>query len=222
MSTDAPVRLVLADDQPMLLKALAAVLDAEPDIRVVGTAADGAEAVEMTRTCGATVAALDIRMPRMDGITAARIIRRETEAKVLMLTTFNSDQLVRSAIGAGAHGFLLKDADPAVLADAVRTVARGESVLASAVTGHVLDAYRDAIAGRADLAPEVRQGLSLLTRREREVLALIARGATNGEIAAELVVAETTVKTHVSSLLAKLHARDRVALVLTAQQAGIP
>lgn len=215
------IRLILADDQPMLLKALAAILDTEPDIQVVGTAADGAEAVELARTGPVEVVAMDIRMPRLDGIAAARMIRQETTAKVLMLTTFNSDQLVRSAIEAGAHGFLLKDADPDVLAAAVRTVARGESVLDSAVTGHVLHAYREAISGRAELAPEVRQGLSLLTRREREVLELIARGATNSEIATKLVVAPTTVKTHVASLLRKLHARDRVALVLTAQQAGL-
>lgn len=221
MRTEDEIRLILADDQPMLLKALAAILAGEPDIRVVGTAGNGSAAVDLVRTNRVDVAALDIRMPGMDGITAAAEIVRTTDTRVLMLTTFNSDELVRGAIRAGAHGFLLKDAEPEVLADAVRTVARGESVLADAVTGHVLTAYREAIAGAADLGPEVRQGMSLLTRRERQVLELIAEGATNREIATRLVVAETTVKTHVSSLLTKLHARDRVALVLTAQRARI-
>ena len=167
------------------------------------------------------VAVLDIRMPSTDGITAARhILSSHSDTKVIMLTTFNDESLVRSALAAGVHGFLLKDADPDILTGAVRAVHNGEAVLASGVTGPVLATYRQALRSDALTAAE-RQGLNLLTAREREILAAIARGRTNPEIAAEMVIAETTVKSHVSSLLRKLHARDRVALVLIAQRAGL-
>lgn len=215
------IRVLLADDQAMLVAALSTILNAQDDIEVVATANSGAEAVTAAMSHRIDVAILDIRMPGMDGIAAAQaILSRVPDCRVIMLTTFNEDDLVAQSIAAGAHGFLLKDADPEVLARAVLDVAKGASVLASQVTGPVLEAYRTALT-RGQLSAQERQGLSLVTRREMEVLSLIARGATNSEIAAEMVIAETTVKTHVSSLMSKLAARDRVALVLFAQRAGI-
>lgn len=215
------IRVLLADDQAMLIAALSTILNAQDDIEVVATANTGSEAVTAALSHRTDVAILDIRMPGMDGIAAAQaILSRVPECRIIMLTTFNEEELVAQSIAAGAHGFLLKDADPEVLVGAVRDVAKGESVLASQVTGPVLEAYRTALT-RGELSAQERQGLSLVTRREMEVLSLIARGATNSEIAAEMVIAETTVKTHVSSLMSKLAARDRVALVLFAQRAGI-
>jgi len=205
----------------MLIAALSTILNAQDDIEVVATANTGSEAVTAALSHRTDVAILDIRMPGMDGIAAAQaILSRVPECRIIMLTTFNEEELVAQSIAAGAHGFLLKDADPEVLVGAVRDVAKGESVLASQVTGPVLEAYRTALT-RGELSAQERQGLSLVTRREMEVLSLIARGATNSEIAAEMVIAETTVKTHVSSLMSKLAARDRVAMVLVAQRAGI-
>lgn len=215
------IRVLLADDQAMLVAALSTILNAQDDIEVVTTANTGSEAVTAALSHRTDVAILDIRMPGMDGIAAAQaILSRVPECRIIMLTTFNEEELVAQSIAAGAHGFLLKDAEPEVLVGAVRDVAKGESVLASQVTGPVLEAYRTALT-RGQLSAQERQGLSLVTRREMEVLSLIARGATNSEIAAEMVIAETTVKTHVSSLMSKLAARDRVALVLVAQRAGI-
>ena len=215
------IRVLLADDQAMLVAALSTILNAQDDIEVVATANTGSEAVTAALSHRTDVAILDIRMPGMDGIAAAQaILSRVPECRIIMLTTFNEEELVAQSIAAGAHGFLLKDADPEVLVGAVWDIAKGESVLASQVTGPVLEAYRTALT-RGQLSAQERQGLSLVTRREMEVLSLIARGATNSEIAAEMVIAETTVKTHVSSIMSKLAARDRVALVLFAQRAGI-
>ncbi|OFP87087.1 response regulator transcription factor [Corynebacterium sp. HMSC059E07] len=215
------IRVLLADDQAMLLSALSTILTTQEDIEVAATAATGADAVAAALSHHIDVAILDIRMPGMDGIGAAQaILERKPECRIIMLTTFNDEELVARSISAGAHGFLLKDADPEVLVTAVRNVAQGESVLAAGVTGPVLEAYRSALT-RENLSAQERQGLSLVTRREMEVLSLIARGATNAEIAADMVIAETTVKTHVSALMSKLAARDRVALVLLAQRAGV-
>ena len=220
------MRLLLADDQPLLLSALATILNSRPDIDVVCTATNGQEAVDAVDRVqqagagGIDIAVLDIRMPVMDGITAAKKIM-PLGPKVIMLTTFNDDELVQAAITAGVHGFLLKDADPDVLADAVRAVDRGESVLASGVTGAVLEWVRGGVDKRNALSDYERQALSMLTAREVEVLAEIAAGATNAEISQRLFIAPTTVKTHVKNLLVKLGARDRVALVLLAHRAGI-
>lgn len=214
------MRILLVDDQPMLLSALSTILNTQPDIEVVATAANGAEAIEQAKNHDIDVAVLDIRMPVLDGISAARQIM-PLGSKVIMLTTFDDDALVQEAIEAGVHGFLLKDAEPEVLADAVRTVARGESVLSSGVTGRVLEWVRAGVDKQNALSVFERQAMSLLTGRELEVLAEIAGGATNAEIAQHLFIAESTVKTHVKSLLAKLGARDRVALVLVAQRAGV-
>ena len=209
------MRVLLADDQPMLLSALTTILNTQPDIEVVATARNGAEAIEQAKNHDIDVAVLDIRMPVLDGISAARQIM-PLGPKVIMLTTFDDDALVQEAIEAGVHGFLLKDAEPDVLAGAVRAVASGESVLAPGVTGRVMEWVREGPG-----SPALATALEGLTTREREVLAEIGRGATNAEISAALYIAETTVKTHVSSLLAKLGARDRVALALIAQRAGI-
>lgn len=209
------IKILLADDQPLLLSALETILGAQADLTVAATAANGAEAVEKARAHRIDVAVLDIRMPVLDGIAAATQIM-ELGPKVIMLTTFDDDTLVRAAIDAGVDGFLLKDAEPEVLAGAVRAVARGESVLAPGVTGRVMAWVRGS-QGSTEAAAE----LEGLTSRELEVLAEIGRGATNAEIARTLFIAETTVKTHVSSLLTKLGVRDRVALALTAQRAGL-
>lgn len=218
----APIRVLLADDQALLVQALATILNSAPDIEVVATAGNGQEAIKAASAHRCDVAVLDIRMPGTDGIAATRhLLAQPDPPKVIMLTTFDEPALVADAIAAGAHGFLLKDADPGALIDAVRTVAAGESVLASKVTGPVLESYRRGLSARDRLSPEQLQGLSLVTRREREVLHLIGQGATNPELARELVLAETTIKTHVSSLLSKLHCRDRVALALLARDLDI-
>lgn len=209
------IKILLADDQPLLLSALKTILGAQADLTVAATAAKGAEAVEKARAHRIDVAVLDIRMPVLDGIAAATQIM-ELGPKVIMLTTFDDDTLVRAAIDAGVDGFLLKDAEPEVLAGAVRAVARGESVLAPGVTGRVMAWVRGSTG-----STEAAGMLERLTSRELEVLAEIGRGATNAEIARTLFIAETTVKTHVSSLLTKLGVRDRVALALTAQRAGL-
>ena len=209
------IKILLADDQPLLLSALKTILGAQADLTVAATAANGAEAVEKARAHRIDVAVLDIRMPVLDGIAAATQIM-ELGPKVIMLTTFDDDTLVRAAIDAGVDGFLLNDAEPEVRAGAVRAVARGESVLAPGVTGRVMAWVRGSTG-----STEAAGMLERLTSRELEVLAEIGRGATNAEIARTLFIAETTVKTHVSSLLTKLGVRDRVALALTAQRAGL-
>lgn len=218
-----PIRVLLADDQPLLLRALATILGAEDDIEVVATASDGLEAIEVVSALRIDVAVLDIRMPRLDGIRAAEHLRERSQRPgIVMLTTFDDDELVRAALEAGADAFLLKDSEPDELAAAVRLVHDGQSVLSAGITGHVVRAFREAVAGGAvELAPEVRQGLALVTARELEVLRTLADGASNGEIALRLHIGEETVKTHVSNLLGKLHARDRVALVVLAHRTGI-
>ncbi|WP_046095345.1 response regulator [Corynebacterium ulcerans] len=212
-------RIVLADDQPLLLSALQTIIDAQEDFCVVATCSDGSQAVTTLRSDPTIdIVIMDIRMPVMDGIEALTQIRQVApEARVIMLTTFNVGDYVDRALFAGAHGFLLKDADPDELIKAIRTVARGESILSAGVTGHVLDMWRSQLNGLSPAIPaEQKQGLSLLTPREREVFQLVAQGMNNSEIASTLVVSETTIKSHVSSLLAKLHCRDRVDLVVLA------
>lgn len=217
------IRVLLADDQPLLLSALATILNSQPDIQVVATCVDGQAAVSAIRSDPIDIAILDIRMPVLDGIGALQEIRRiAPQVRVLMLTTFNVPDLIERALAAGAHGFLLKDAEPEVLLSAVRSVYRGESVLSTGVTGHVIEGWRRKLNNPAQpLAAEVQQGLSLLTPREAEILTLIAQGKTNPEIAKQLVISGTTIKTHVSHLLSKLHCRDRIALVILARDAGL-
>ncbi|MGI5493030.1 response regulator [Microtetraspora malaysiensis] len=211
------INVVVADDQELVRSGFAMILDAQPDITVVAEASDGAEAIEAVRRHVPDVLLLDIRMPRMDGIEAARVVCDETDTKVLMLTTFDQDDYVYDALHAGASGFLLKDVRRDDLVHAVRVVAAGDSLLAPAVTRRLID---DMVRRkpRPAIAPV---GLDVLTDRERETLVLLGRGMSNAEIAAELVVSEHTVKTHVSNVLMKLGLRDRVQAVVAAYESGL-
>ncbi|NUR92597.1 MAG: response regulator transcription factor [Nonomuraea sp.] len=210
------VRVVVADDQELVRGGFAMILDAQEDMSVVAEAGDGAEAVAAVRAHDPDVLLLDIRMPRMDGIEAARIVCAETRCRVLMLTTFDLDDYVFDALRAGASGFLLKDVRRDDLVNAVRVVASGESLLAPAVTTRLIAQFtsRPAAARPADT-------LDTLTARERETLQFIARGLTNAEIAEAMVVSEHTVKTHVSNVLSKLGLRDRVQAVIAAYESGL-
>jgi DNA-binding NarL/FixJ family response regulator len=218
------IRVLLADDQPLVRTGFRMILDAEPDIEVVGEACDGADAVRQYRTLHPDVVVMDIRMPVQDGISATRKITADEggQARVLVLTTFQLDEYVLAALRAGASGFLLKDADAAKLTEAIRVIASGHAIVDPAVTRRLLDQFArlpEPVSGPAT-APGPRR-LDGLTGREAEVLTLVARGLSNAEIAAELVVTETTVKTHVHHLLTKLGARDRVQLVILAYDAGL-
>ena len=214
--SDAPtLRLLIADDQALMRAGFRMILEAQPDLRVVAEAADGVEAVELARRHSPDVILMDIRMPRMDGVEATR---RLAGHRVLILTTFNLDEYVVEALRAGASGFLLKDAPPEELVRAVRVVAAGEALLSPAVTRTLLDRVVQRLPAAGAPIPAV---LDELTERELEVLRLVARGLSNGEIAAHLVVGETTVKTHVSHLLDKLGLRDRVQAVVLAYELGL-
>ncbi|BCJ36788.1 DNA-binding response regulator [Actinocatenispora thailandica] len=208
--------ILLADDQALVRTGFRLILDAAPDLRVVGEAGDGAEAVTATRRLRPDLVLMDVRMPGVDGVEATRrIVAAGGATRVLMLTTFDLDEYVYAALRAGASGFLLKDALAADLLSAIRVVARGEAVVAPTVTRRLLERYVGT--GPAAPAPETVP----VTAREREVLVLIARGLTNGEIAARLYVTEGTVKTHVRRLLAKLGLRDRVHAVVYAYESGL-
>lgn len=215
------IRILLADDQAMVRTGLRMIIDAQPDLSVVGEAADGRDAVEQTRRLAPDVVLMDIRMPTLDGIAATRrlVDASETPAvRVIVLTTFDLDEHVVDALHAGASGFLLKDAPADVLLDGIRAVARGDALLDPAVTRRMIDRFVTALP-RADQA--VESALATLTAREREVLTLVARGLSNDEIAEHLHLADSTIKTHVSSVLAKLHLRDRVQAVVLAYEAGL-
>jgi DNA-binding NarL/FixJ family response regulator len=214
-------RVVLAEDQPMVRAGFRALLDSRSDIEVVGEAATGAEALEQVRALHPDVVVMDIRMPEMDGLEATRRITSDpalTETRVLVLTTFELDEYVFGALDAGASGFLLKGGEPADLVNAIRVVAGGDSLLAPSVTSRLIETY----VSRPRRSTETEHdGLGELTTREREVLGLIATGLTNAEIAKALQLSPLTAKTHVSRILMKLGARDRVQLVIIAYQAGI-
>ncbi|WP_412543065.1 response regulator transcription factor [Longispora sp. K20-0274] len=210
------IRVVVADDQDLVRGGFAMILDAQPDIEVVAEAADGAEAVAAVRTHAPDVILLDIRMPGMDGIEATRRICADTSTRVLILTTFDTDELVYEALSAGATGFLLKDVRRDALAEAVRTVAAGDSLLAPAVTRRLITDHLS----RPPARPAA-DALTQLTTRERETLVHIARGLSNAEIAAAMTLSEHTVKTHVSNILTKLGLRDRVQAVMTAYESGL-
>jgi len=210
------VRVVVADDQELVRAGFAMILGAQPDIEVVAEAGDGAEAVDAVRAHAPDVLLLDIRMPRMDGIEAAKIVCAETACQVLMLTTFDLDDYVYEALRAGASGFLLKDVRRDDLVQAVRVVAAGDALLAPSVTRRLIAQFT----ARPALPPSPAR-LAELTTRERQTLTMIARGLSNAEIAAELVVSEHTVKTHVSNLLSKLGLRDRVQAVIVAYETGL-
>jgi len=214
------IRVLLADDQPLVRTGFRMILDIEPDIEVIGEAGDGADAVRQCRKLNPDVVVMDIRMPVQDGIAATAEITAAAQARVLVLTTFHLDDYVVAALRAGASGFLLKDVDAAKLAEAIRVIAAGHAIVDPAVTRRLLNqfAYRRPVAADQD---RDTKSLTGLTDREVEVLTLVARGLSNAEVAAELVVTETTVKTHVHHLLTKLGARDRVQLVIFAYDAGL-
>lgn len=215
-----PIRVFVVDDQGLVRSGFAMLLSAQPDIAVVGEAADGAAALAALAGTAADVVLMDIRMPVMDGVeTTRRLLSRPAPVpRVLVLTTFDADEYVFAALGAGASGFLLKDARPEDLLAAIRSVAAGDAVLAPSATRRLLAHVAPTLAGGPP-APDPL--LQQLTSREREVLVQVAGGATNGEIAAALYMAESTVKTHIGSLLAKLGRRDRVGLVLLALRSGL-
>jgi DNA-binding NarL/FixJ family response regulator len=215
------IRVVLAEDQPMVRAGFRSLLDSRGDIEVVGEAATGAEALEQASAKLPDVVVMDIRMPDMDGLEATRRITADPalgHTRVLVLTTFELDEYVFGALDAGASGFLLKGGEPADLVHAIRVVADGESLLAPSVTRRLIDTYVARPRTPARTEPE---GLDELTSREREVLELIATGLTNAEIAEQLQVSPLTAKTHVSRILMKLGARDRVQLVVIAYETGI-
>jgi DNA-binding NarL/FixJ family response regulator len=214
-----PIRVVVADDQELVRSGFAMILDAQPDIEVVAEAADGAQAIAAVAEHAPDVLLLDIRMPVMDGIEATRQVCAASLCKVIILTTFDVDDYVYEALYAGASGFLLKDVRRDDLVHGVRMVAAGEALLAPSVTRRLIAEFT----GRRTPSGGVRvpsARLGQLTVRERETLRLLARGLSNAEIAAELVVSEHTVKTHVSNVLSKLGLRDRVHAVVFAYEAG--
>jgi DNA-binding NarL/FixJ family response regulator len=209
------VTIVIADDQALLRAGFRKLLDAEPDFTVVGEAADGVEAVNAVRKLRPQVVLMDIRMPNLNGLEATRLITRETDTQVLILTTYDLDEYVFDALRAGASGFLLKDSPPEALLAGIMTVARGDALLAPSVT-------RRLIAEFVARTPAARsQSLPELSPRETEVLTHLAQGQSNREIAGQLFLGEATVKSHVGSILMKLGCRDRVQAVVMAYEAGL-
>jgi DNA-binding NarL/FixJ family response regulator len=213
-----PITVVIVDDQPVIRQGFTAFLSYADDIAVVAEAADGDAAIEQIARHAPDIALMDIRMPRMDGLTATRhIVTSHPRTRVIILTTFDLDEYVFEALRSGASGFLLKDLQASELAHAVRTVHGGAALLAPQVTRRVIASFVD---GGAPPVPTDTTTLSSLTGREREVLALLARGRSNAEIASDLYISETTAKTHVSNVLNKLSLRDRVQAVVLAYESG--
>jgi DNA-binding NarL/FixJ family response regulator len=217
----SPTRVLLVDDQPLLRTGFRMILESEPDIAVVGEASDGEKGVDEARVLQPDVVLMDIRMPRMDGVEATRTITgtdRASRVKVLILTTFDLDEYIVEGPRAGASGFLLKDVPPEELVAAIRIVARGDAVVAPTVTRRLLDKFAE------NIVPGDKQSEALLGRltdREQGVLRLMSRGMSNAEIAQELYVSETTIKTHVGNVLGKLGLRDRVQAVVFAYESGL-
>jgi DNA-binding NarL/FixJ family response regulator len=210
------IRVLVADDQELVRAGFRMILETQPDLQVVGEASDGVEAVTATRRLRPQVVLMDIRMPNLDGLQATKqVLGAGSESRVVILTTFDLDEYLYQALTAGASGFLLKNAPPEQLISAVRVVAAGHGLLSPQVTRRVIEQFtRLPPPG----GPDTLQGL---TTREREVLKLLARGLSNAEIAAQLVVSDATVKSHVAHLLAKLHLRDRVQAVVLAYESGL-
>jgi DNA-binding NarL/FixJ family response regulator len=211
------IKVLLVDDQALVRSGFRMILEAREDLEVVGEAEDGRQAVELAARTSPDVVLMDVRMPELDGIEAtARILAERPETRVLILTTFDLDEYVARAIRAGASGFLLKDVRPTQLVDAIRVVAGGDALLAPTVTRRLLERFASGL-GDDRIPPS----LDRLTERELEILRLVAEGLSNAEIAERLVVGESTVKTHVSSVLRKLQLRDRVQAVIAAYDAGL-
>lgn len=214
-----PIKVLLVDDQPLLRTGFRMVLGAETDIDIVAEAGDGAEAVDLARRLLPDVVLMDIRMPRMDGVAATKaIVDAKLPVKVLILTTFDLDEYVVGALRAGASGFLAKDVPADDLVAAIRSVAAGEAVVAPRILRRLLEKFVDRLPDPSGSTPT---SLEVLTDRERQVLLLVARGMSNAEIARELTVSETTVKTHVGHVLTKLGLRDRVQAVVLAYESGL-
>jgi DNA-binding NarL/FixJ family response regulator len=215
------IRVLLADDQALLRTGFRMILQAQPDLEVVGDAVDGADAVRQAGRLGPDVVLMDVRMPVMDGIEATARITGQGSARVLVLTTFDLDEYAFAALRAGASGFLLKDVPPDVLAAGIRAVASGDAMVSPRITRQLLDRFSAHLPDPA--APRAAGGAPLdgLTEREREVFTEVARGLTNAEIAARLHLSEATVKTHLTRVLAKLGLRDRVQVVIHAYQNGL-
>jgi DNA-binding NarL/FixJ family response regulator len=214
------IRVLLADDQALIRAGFRVLLDSADGLQVIGEATDGAQAIELARQLRADVVLMDIRMPVMDGLEATRRIAADDDlagVKVIILTTFESDEYVYQAIRAGASGFLVKDAEPDDLIRAVQVVSRGDALLAPSVTRRLITD----LASRPELPRSDARQLDVLTDREREVLQLVAAGLSNDEIATRLFVSPLTAKTHVSRILAKLNARDRAQLVVVAYETGL-
>jgi DNA-binding NarL/FixJ family response regulator len=214
------IRVVLADDQELVRAGFKVLIESAPDIEVVGEAGDGEEAVTVVERKQPDVVLMDIRMPKVDGLGATRRIRAlgsTNEVRILILTTFDLDEYVHEALRAGASGFLLKDASPTALLDAIRVLYEGDALLAPSITRRLIEEFaRNARSDRRSPA-----ALDILTTREREVLSLVAGGLSNAEIATQLVVSPATSKTHVSRVMAKLNARDRAQLVMIAYETGL-
>ncbi|MGW3493919.1 response regulator [Streptomyces sp. NPDC001020] len=219
--TSGTIRVLIADDQMMVREGFSVLLGAMPDMEVVGEAVNGREAVERVRELAPDVVLMDIRMPELNGIEATReIVAADGSAKVLVLTTFDLDEYVYQALRAGASGFLLKDASARQLAEGIRVVASGEALLAPSVTKRLIAEFSKLSDG-VRAAPDAQAAYGELTERETEVLVLIAKGLSNAEIAGRLVVAESTIKTHVSRILVKLGLRDRTQAAVFAYEARL-
>jgi DNA-binding NarL/FixJ family response regulator len=218
MST--PIGVLIADDQPMVRAGLRMILELEPDIDIVGEAADGNEAVAVAAATGPDVILMDVRMPNLDGLEATRRIvgGREDGPRVLILTTFDLDVYVYEALASGASGFVLKDIEPEKLVDAIRVIANGEALLSPAVTRKLIEEF---VRRPPEVVRPSPRELEQLTAREAEIMALVARGLSNAEIAAQAFVSEPTVKTHVARILMKLGLRDRVQVVVYAYEHGL-
>ena len=213
------VRVLLADDQALVRGGFRLILEAREDVEVVGEAEDGAEAVELTQTLQPDVVLMDVRMPNLNGVEATRrIVESGSAARIIILTTYDLDEYVYEALRAGASAFLLKDVQPAQLVEAVRVVAAGDALLAPSVTRRLLDRFAGSLPVGDDKPPPA---LESLTGRELEILTLLANGLSNAELAERLVLSETTIKSHVSSILRKLQVRDRVQAVVLAYRAGV-
>ncbi|WP_454084987.1 response regulator [Georgenia sp. Marseille-Q6866] len=214
-----PIKVLVVDDQALVRAGFRLILEIEPDITVVGEAADGAQAVSQAAALRPDVVLMDVRMPVVDGIAATRqIVALGSGARVVMLTTFDMDEYVFAALRAGASGFLLKDVQPELLVSGIRAVRAGESLLAPTVTRRMIELF---LQRPRPVDVEARANLATLTAREHETLRMLARGLTNAEMAAEMFVSETTVKTHVGRVLMKLALRDRVQAVIYAYETGV-